>query len=202
MPTDKNLICNMALGHCGVAPTIQDVDNDTTPEALYCRTFYETCRGSLLEMQEWNFAKRRATLNVLSGPPNDWAYRYKIPNTCKLPLNIVNPNTRNPRRDERIPFDIKDYDDGYGKVIVTDQADAQLDYNFDVTDESLFSDTFAFAFSQLLAVNISTPLRVSGDLKREIRQDFLVWLSEAGSLSLRSDQPEEEPISEYQAVRG
>lgn len=201
MPIDKNLIANMALGHCGVSGTIQDLDTDSTPEAVQCRTFYDPSRGILLESQEFSFAKRRVALQSLGTPPDEWTYRYKYPNDCRLALRIVNPATRTPRNDEKIPFEVKDYNDGYGRVIVTDQADALLDYNHDVTDATLFSYTFAFALSQFLALNISGPLKVDARLKEQIRRDYGIWMSEAASLTLREDQPDPEPQSEFYAVR-
>lgn len=201
MPIDKNLICNMALGHCAIAGTIQDVDSDATPEAVQCRTFYEPSRGILLESQEFSFAKRRFTLQSLGTPPDEWTYRYMYPNDCRLALRIVNPYTRTPRNDEKIPFEIKDYADGYGRVIVTDQEDAKLDYNHDVTDATLFSYTFAYALSQFIALNICTPLKVDARIKDQIRRDYGIWMGEAASLTLREDQPDVEPDSELYAVR-
>jgi len=201
MSANKNDICNMALGHCGVTGTIQDVDTDSTPEAVHCRTYYETCRGVVLEAQEWAFAKRRVALQSLGTPPDEWGYRYMYPNNCRLALRIVNPSTRTPRLEEKFPFEIKDYADGYGRVIVTDQPDAILEYNHDVTDATLFSSTFAYAMSQFLALNISSPLRVDAKLKAEIRKDYALWLSEAGALSLREAQIDPEPHSEFYAVR-
>jgi hypothetical protein len=201
MPLAKTDICNMALGHIGVSKRIGDVDTENSVEAKNCRLYYDHCVALLLEKREWNFAKRRTTLANLGSPPDDWGFRYKYPNFCRLALRIVDTTTRTPLEKQKIPYEVRDYNDGYGKVILTDQDDAELEFNYDVNDTNLFSSTFAEAISQVLADKLASPLRVSSDLKREARTMAQFWTAEAGALDSNERQDDQEPDSEFEQAR-
>lgn len=202
MAFDKNTICNMALAHVAVGVRLLDVDTEPGVEAQNCRLFYEPSIKILLEMQVWDFAKRQVQLQDLGTPPDEWQYRYAYPNNCALALRIINPYARNPNREQRIPYQIVNRTDSYGKAILTDQEDAILEFNESITDPTLFSATFAYGLSLFIASNIAMPLSVSDGIRDRVRRDYLGWMAEASSLSLRQSQEDKEPESEYLAVRG
>lgn len=203
MAFDKNTICNMALAHVAVGVRILDVDTEPGVEAQNCRLFYEPCIKILLEMQEWDFAKRQVQLQSLGSPPDEWQYRYAYPNNCALALRIINPYApRNPTREQKIPFEIVNRTDSYGKAILCDQEEAILEFNELLTDSTLFSATFSYGLSLFIASNLAMPLSVSDSIRERVRREYLGWMAEAGSLSLRQSQEDVEPDSEYIAVRG
>lgn len=191
----------MALAHCGISAYITDVETDNTPEAISCRLFYTHCIETLIEMQEWQFCWKQEALSSLGSPPDGWAYRYAYPSDCKLALRIVNSSTRNPGRGETIPFKIVNRTDSFGKAILTDYEDAVLEYNQLVTDENLFSSAFVTGLSFMLAVMISTPLRVSASVKTEVRRDYASWLSEAMTKDFREATEDDIPDSEFVTIR-
>lgn len=197
----KTQICNMALAHCGINSRIQNVDSDTSNNAVQCRLFYDVCREALLEMRPWAFAKRRFTLTNLGTPPDEWAYRYKYPAVAKRVNKIINPYARTPGRGQKIPFEIEDNVDGLGKVILTDQQDAIISYNKDVTNPELFSGSFVFGLSMMIAVYISMPLRVNPKITAYQNEQFGFWLQEAATHDMREQQEDEEPSSDLQTVR-
>lgn len=210
MPANEVKVANMALAHCGVAGSIQDLENESSEEAIQCRLFLGHCRELMLEQQPWGFAQRRMTLAQLSNPPSAWKYRYQYPTFCARVNKIINPVTRTPNRDQQIPFEIEDASsdgsDGsnteYGRVILTDQANAQMLYNHKIEDLNLFTTTAIQALSLLLATHIAPPLRVKANLTELMQQFYSVWNSEAASLSLGEPQPDQEVESQFVNVRG
>lgn len=202
MSYSKTSICNMALGHVGSGTLLSNVETDNSPEARECRRFYDICVDVLLEMQEWPFAKEQADLQDLGSPPDEWGYRYKVPARCVLPLRIVNPAKRTPGTDEQIPYKIANRDDGDGRVILTDQENAILEFNAPITETQRFSGMFVYALSWFLADNISMPLRVSADIAKYCRDTWRAWQSEANIQARREEQPDPYPQSEFVTVRG
>lgn len=202
MAFDKNTICNMALAHVGVGVRLLDVDTEAGVEAQNCRLFYEPCIKILLEMQPWDFAERQVQLQDLGTPPDGWLYRYAYPNNVAFAHGIVNASTRNPTADQKIPYKIVNRTDSYGKAILTDQSEAILKFNELITDSTLFSATFSYGLSLFIANNLTMPLSVSSSIKETVRRDYLGWIAEAASLSLRQSQEEKEPESSYYSVRG
>ena len=56
-------ICNLALSHLGDTATVASSDPpEGSAQAEHCARFYPIARDALLEMQNWKFATRRATL--------------------------------------------------------------------------------------------------------------------------------------------
>lgn len=191
----------MALGGVGVTARIDDVDNDTSTEAYNCRLFYDQCVSQILETKEWPFACVRVPLADLGTPPADWAFRYKYPTDCALALKIVNPYMRTPGTDERIPFKVRKLTDAYGKAIFCDLKDAELEYNQAITDPNLFSSAFIQAVSMCLSSYIAMPLRVDPKIAAYAAQQFNGWLEEATNLSLREQQEDPYPQSQFQTAR-
>lgn len=202
MPQSITSISNMALGHCGVNSRIGDVETENSNEANACRLYFDHCRELLLEMQEWGFAKEEVALQSLGSPPDPWGFRYKYPNFCSLALYIVNPSLRTPGRDQRIPFEVRNYDGGTGKVILCDQENAILAYNRNIDNVALFAPSFVQALSLVLAAHICMPLRVDPKITQYINAQAGPWLNEAASRSLREQQKDPEPDSEFVRARG
>lgn len=205
MPYSKTQVCNMALAHVGVAATISDVDTETSTEAENCRLFYDHCRDVLLQAKPWGFATEQVTLSKLTGtPPSGWAYWYMYPNFCVRANFIVNPATRIPTREQKIPFKVVRVPtaSGYGKAILTDQDGAILEFNRGITDENVFSPTFVQALSLFLATHISQPLRVNANITKLTQELFSVWNSEAAALDMAEAQDDAEQQSQFVNARG
>lgn len=202
MPSSKTEICNQALAHIGITKRIADIETENSKAADNCRLFFDTARDVLLEMQPWSFAEREVTLQSVGSPPTSWAYRYKYPNFCARANKIVNPNDRTPSQGKKIAFKVRDYDDAYGKVVLTDQENAVLQYNHKITDVSLYPPSFSYALSLFLASNISTPMRADPKITTTVNQLFNTWLIEAGIKPYQERQEDVEPASQFVSIRG
>lgn len=205
MAISKTEICNMALANVGITSTIIDVDdpNDTTSEAVNCRLFYDICRKSLLAMARWPFSAKVVDLVDSGVTPTNWSYRYLYPNDAVRANYIINPTSRTPSSENKIPFDIINISDGtgYGKAILCDQNEAKLDYNQNITDTNLFDYSFVMALSFFLGERISVPLKVSAELTKVNRDNFLLWTSEALTHTFREKQEDPYPESQFYNAR-
>lgn len=201
MPS-KTVICNMALGHCGITSRMQDVETENSNEAIQCRLFFDQVVGILLESVEWNFAKVFLDLQDIGSPPSGWSYRYMYPNTIRRINFIVNPAMRTPTsKEDKIPFDIIKITDTFGKAIVSDEYQAVACCNENITETELFDFTFTQAVALGLASMISTPLRVKSDLSDALQKAWSTWLGEAILISQAQTQPDPERDSQFVSGR-
>lgn len=197
----KVFIFNMSLGHCGINSSIGDVDENSA-EANACRTYYDTCRRVLLEMMRWGFAEQQVALVLQGTPTSQWLFQYKYPTNCARINKIINPIFRTePTPYDQIKFKINNLGGAYGKAILTDQASAVVDYNVDITDETLFSYTFALALSLFLASLIASPLRVDAKLKETVAAQWNAWRGEAVTNDRLEQQEDIEPESPHVLAR-
>lgn len=202
MPTNKDLISNMALGGIGITTRISGLDTDKSNEAKQCRLYFDHVRLLVLEAKAWPAFSRRVELTDLGTPPTGWLFRYKYPPDCVRANYIVNPVLRTPGAENKIPFEVKDHDDAYGKVILCDTEDAELDFNFNQDNVELFSATFTEAIVTGLMAHIAPALRVDANIMAAAQQGWRLWLAEAANQAMTERQEDPMAISEFQAVRG
>lgn len=171
-------IANMALSNIGDSAT---VSNLTPPEgsaqATHCARFYPMARDSLLELHDWAFATRRATLALLSDAPAfGYAYAYQAPNDMLKARFVVDPALPG------APVDFVVEDDGTNKTILTDQANAAMLYTMRVTDTGKFPPLVEMAMSWLLSAYLAGPI-IKGDAGKQVAKDcmgtFAYWLGKA-----------------------
>jgi hypothetical protein len=74
----NTIICNQALGKLG-ANRINDLDSDTTTEAILCRDHFEELRDTLLEEGRWTFARRSYISDQAGRVAGTWKYKWKYP---------------------------------------------------------------------------------------------------------------------------
>lgn len=94
-------ICNMALQAMGSRSTIASLSEDSN-EAINCNILFTPTRDELLQMAQWNFARRTKALGLLKAlpgtpenttsitttewssdwPPPPWLYEYAYPSDC------------------------------------------------------------------------------------------------------------------------
>lgn len=188
----------MALAHIGVSTFIASA-GERSKEATICNQFFEPVRDSLLEAFEWSFASRRVSLALTDVEITNWLYAYKYPADCVAARRLVYEGLRNPRSDQRIPYEIG-YD-GTQRLILTDQVDAELIYTARITDPNLFSPLFVTAFAWLLAEPIAMPLAVSTSLADRAAKRASQWLSAAIAGNLREGQEDQPAESEFISAR-
>jgi len=197
----KTEIANLAISHLATGKTISDFETENSEEARACRTYYETAKRMTLTDHDWVFATRFETLGLIeSDPMDEWDYSYRYPSQC-VKIRRILSGERSDTLDTQIPFKI--ISDSTGKLIYTDQEDAQVEITRDLDDPELFSAHFTMALSFRLAMYIA-PRITSGDpfkMRNEIRQLYLLEISNAIAENLNSEKQDKRPKSEFIKAR-
>ena len=146
-------ICNLALSHIGNKAEVSSISpTDKSTEANLCVVFYPQARDLMLEGYDWNFTIRTIALADLGSPPSGWTYRYGMPNLYLRSIAVKETNDDTPQ----------DYiihgDDTAGRVVLTNTADASMEYIKKITDTGLYSPSFVEALAWLLASYLAGPL--------------------------------------------
>ncbi len=146
-------IFNHALGYLGSRRDIVS-ESDGTKEQQLCSLYYPLVRDVMLEMHDWNFARREATLTDQDDPPSNWGFKYTYPTDCIKARRLVRVSA--PRNDLHVPFEVAS--DGSLRVIYTDMANACLIYTEKVTATARWDSAFDDALALGLAVKLAVPL--------------------------------------------
>lgn len=207
----KSRIADMAAGHCKSGVTIDDLDNESTAEAIQARRWFDHVTQFLMENYEWPFATRLFALEKLentadvSGWQNHWGYRYKFPSDCVKLHRIQNPAIRIPsRQEDEISFRVADQVNSEGKVILCDEDDAVAEGNHSsfLDNVDLWDVSFAEAHALYLAFRMSPSLNVSDSAKRDLFSQWQAWQGNAIERAKEHDEePDPEPPSAYQQAR-
>lgn len=171
-------ICNLALGHLGDAANLQSINPpDGSAQAEHCQRFYPIARDSLLEMHDWSFATRRASLALLStNPASSWLYAYAQPAGMLNAISVLDPNTTDDTSVGVVvssnmyevpiptvgvyatqPYTMEILDDGT-EIVLTNQANAVLRFVRRVTDTNKFSPLFLECLTWSLAGMLAGPV--------------------------------------------
>lgn len=191
-------IFNMALSHIGGKTVLNAEENSA--EALVCRTFYNTARDEVLSDGDWPFARKNATLALISeNPTPDWLYSYGYPADCLRALavpfgrEVAKYQYRYVRSFEyhhKIPFEI--YYGDTAKEIYCNMSDARLIYTRRIeNEEGRFPVEFVVALSYALAAFIAP--RVVGAENYEIVQlmEQMAKIKVDRSVARRANQEQE-----------
>lgn len=150
-------LVNLALGHIG-AKLIADYATEQSGPADSARRLYPALRDAVLSEFRWPFLydRKALALSATAAPPH-WTYRYVYPSNCYRIWAVVPGSYPNLLIDTetgqwaRIPYEFS-YDSAVSqRNILTNLADAYVDYSYKLTDVSKWPDHFAHAFSWVLA---------------------------------------------------
>lgn len=197
MASSSTEICNIALSHLGVSKRIQSLDTDVGQEAVSCRQFYEIARDEVLEDFQWPFAQVREYLALVEeDPTTEWLYSYQYPSSASN-LIIIPSGAIVDSVSTLIPFQVV-YGDS-GKLIYTNQQDAEIIYTKKVTDVSRFSAKFVMALSLKIAGYIAATV-TGGDpfnLKEKADRSYERIIREAQRNALNEQIRNVLPDSEF-----
>jgi len=150
-------ICNAALGKIG-AKRINDYTEDSSVQAIQCRTHYEHTRDALLRSHFWRFASDRAELTEdAEEPAFEWDSQFILPNDF-LRLKSVYEDNNTAGDSTRQSFAIE------GQRILTNESTCQIRYIKKVTDPTKFDPLFTEVLILQLALKFIGPL-AGGDPK-------------------------------------
>jgi hypothetical protein len=194
----------MSISHIGSGKEISDIDTESSEEAKACRRYYETALKSTLRDFNWSFARRVVALGLVedmsSQSTEEFTYSYRYPSDA-VKIRRIKSGMRNDTRQSRSVFWVTS--DDTGRLIYSNEENAEAEYTKHITDTLLYPDDFTLAFSYKLAALIA-PRLSSGDLfgmKDKMQRYYEIEISTAESNGLNEDQDDELPDSEFVRVR-
>lgn len=188
-------IAKFALSHLGDRWEISSLTEESA-EARQCNLHYETSRDAALRDMAPNWAVSYTEGTSLSGTvPGLWLYMYAYPSNCLRLIEIVNPLGKNV---EPIPFEVANV--GGIRVILTNQAEAELRFVVRVTDPNVFDPLFIKALSFRLAADIAIPLGASKE-QPKMEQNYWIAIGRAGVISANEGVSNTRPESEFMQAR-
>ena len=187
-------ICNQALAHIG-ADMINDI-NEASAGAKHCRLFFSSARDIVLRDHFWNFAAKTISLAPLSITPVGFDYAYTYPTDCIRVKAIWQAVTTA----DPIKYEVRAKEGG-GLMILTDEADAILEYTARITDAGQFDPTFADALSWRLAADLAMPLSKSLPIKQAMLTVYTNRLVQAEALDSREGRIDQEANSPWVRAR-
>lgn len=192
--------CNVALGLIGQKQFVTTLA-DNTPQAINCAVFFQKTRGEVLEAFEWRWATRRATLAVIStAARTGWEYVYAAPADMVRP-RFIYAGTLTPSASQRVAYDIEDGNtDTTGRVILTDEEDAELVYVADL-GIGYFTQLAADAVSWQLAVYLCSCMPVKPAVAKGLQDEANRRLAKAIAADLRNEQKAQQPESDVILAR-
>lgn len=197
----KTEIVNLALSHLAVDKEIANLETESSKEASSARRFYDTARDMVLRDFAWPFATKIAALALVAEEPNtEWAFSYRYPTDC-LYLRRILSGLRNDARETRVPYRIAQ--DDAGRIIFTDEADAQAEYTVKTDNPQIYPADFTLALSYLLA-SFMAPRVTAGDqykLGQRALAMYQAMKARAESNALNEEQAEQEVESEFIRAR-
>jgi hypothetical protein len=189
-------ICNLALSHIG-AGTISAL-TEVSAEAVQCSLHYDNALDFVLRDYPWNFATRRVTLALSSDtPPDEWGYAYSLPSDCLWARRVV---VSNAATDPLFVIEINSTGDG--KILLTNEVTAVLQYTARITETTLFDPMFSEAFSWKLASMIAFPLTKSAELWNACQTMYINMKSAAQRADANEGQAETPPDADWIEARG
>jgi len=163
----------MALGLIR-AETILDLDDDTI-QAKHCRTFLSPARDEVLSAGDWNFARKKENLGLLTtAPAFGHTYAHRLPNDFIRALR----NTT-----DTIPYRV------VGDEVHSDESVFKMDYIFREKDVTKWSPGFVMAVSYLLAAYIAYPITNSRSMAADMHSLYQIKLSDALSREAIQGEP-------------
>lgn len=175
-------ICNQALAHIG-AEMINDL-TESSSGAKYCKLFFAPARDIVLRDHFWNFAAKTEPLALLSVTPTGWDFAYQYPTDCIRARAIWKAvESADPIKFER-----------QGGMILTDEANAILEYTARITDTGLFDPTFVDALSWRLAADLAMPLAKSLPIKQAMLTVYANRIVQAEALDSREGRSDETDV--------
>lgn len=182
-------IANRALVNIGITRRIANLETESSPEARAIRAVFDTDRLAVLRVFPWPFATAYAELGLVDGssttPVNyDWQYSYRYPSDCVYFRRIVSANGRN----EPNPPAFRVGRDAQGKLIYTNESDAQGEYTIEIADVEEFDSLAVTALAWKIAASVGAGLSKIKDMHTKCEQMFALAISQAEAAALNEGQ--------------
>lgn len=197
--TTEAQLCNLALGFVGQRQFITSLTEEQT-EAQLCAIFYPLARDAVLSSRAWRFTTRRSVLALSTETRTNWEYVYVAPARLLLAHEIASSMRPTPPG-AQIPFDIELNDAGTGRLILTDEPDAELIYSAQVDQVGLYPAPFVLAVAWQLAVFLAASLPVKPALAQWCQAQAEKHQRIAAAHDLNTVVPSPQPLAEVTRTR-
>ena len=165
MALSETKICNMSLARIG-STRINNIDTDTSPEAIQCRTHYEQTRDALIRSHWWRFASTRKTLTQDATDPtgDEWDNQFILPNDF-LAMKSIYENRFSDENYRSYALE--------GQRLLTNESTMEIRYIKKVTDPTKFDPLFVEVLVLQLALKLVAALaKTDPKLKADIKDDL------------------------------
>ena len=183
-------ICNQALLLIGTRP-ITSLE-EPTPEAIYCKQFYDQAVLSVLADHAWGFAQRQeklAEVQVPEGWQGAYGKAYAYPLDCVRSHYLIVPGRGNVRTQA---YELAA--DNERTILLTDVAEAVLAYTAHIADATRFSPKFVEALSRKLQCLLVKPvLKGNAQAVKEAEELYAMALSAAKTADSKEGKPFSSP---------
>lgn len=196
-------IANLAIRHLGISTMISSFEDPRSKASVACGQYYEQCRDEVLRDFTWDFATRFQTLTLVTEyeedddhPTAEWRYSYRVPSDCLRIRRILNGASRIEDQDSRVKW--REISDDDGLLVLTDQADAVMEYTTNSVEVGRFPPDFVQTVALLLATYLAPSLSDPGKLQLADRCARLyMWRrGEARANAANERSPDRPPDSE------
>lgn len=204
-------ICNLALSNIN-ARRIQSL-SDSTKEARECTLHYDMARDAVLADHDWTFARKRSTLALLTETYSGWTYAYMYPSDCIELRHVYDgigaaTNTSYDFSDERfsvvdrVKYEVAAGDGLSYRVILTEEANAEMRYTARVEDPNMYTPKFISALGYQLAMKLSIPLKADPKRMANMSELYDRTISSAKTVNSNSEYNPKKPIGSFIQARG
>ena len=188
-------IANLALGHIAIGKTIANLD-EKSEEARTIKRIYDIAKNAVLRAFDWPFSTKILALSLVEEEPNtEWAYSYRYPSDC-LKIRRILSGLRNDTHQSRSRYKISQ--DTAGKLIFSDEEDAEAEYTAGGLSQQFWPEDFKLAFSFYIAFLVA-PTLTMGDPNKLGDRAFKLYEAmgtRAAANSANEEQPDEIPEAE------
>lgn len=200
--SSKTQIVNLGLMRLGVSQSVANVDTENSREALTARLIFDDELRYVIRDFPWPFATAYADLGLVDGSTSepatrDWTYAYRYPSDCAFVRRIVTENGRNNTNPP--PYRIGR--DAQGKLVYTNEAEAQIEYTMDVTEAEELDALAVSMLAWRLAGSMAPSLSRIKDMAKTAMEMYEIDKSKAHSRALNEQQQEAPAESEFISAR-
>ena len=187
MALSETKICNVTLARIGTN-RINNIDTDTSPEAIQCRTHYEMTRDALIRFHWWRFASGRKTLSQDATDPtgDEWDNQFILPNDF-LAMKSIYENRFSDENYRSYALE--------GQKLLTNESTMEIRYIKKVTDVTEFDPLFVEVLVLQLALKLIPALaKTDTKLKESIKDDLKFLMPAVRAL----DSQETNTVGKYE----
>jgi len=197
----KTQIVNLALLRIGVTRAIANVDTEQSREAVSARLAFDDERDFVLRDFPWPWASTYATGQLVTGssttPANrDWIFAYRYPSDCLMVRRLVTSAGRS----DTAPPSFAIGRDSQGRLIYTNQEEAEFEYTARVTNPEEFDALFVSMLAWKLASVLAPALSRIENMTTNAIKMYEIEKSKAQSRALNEGQAA--PPLDAEWVRG